>query len=233
MKRFYTTVTTAPSADGSAWQVMLDKRPLKTVGGRAQAVPTQALAAMLAGEWAAQGDEIDPAAFMLRDMADHAIDVVGPDRAAAVQNLLRFAETDTLCYRADPDEALHQRQLEVWEPLLAAAEARWDVHFDRISGVIHRPQPAETLKRLEAILAAQDNFTLAALTTLTSLAASLVIGWAALAPDAVAATLWAAANLEEDWQVELWGQDYEAAALRERRLATFTAAMAFARAARG
>lgn len=230
MKRFYKVAAVAREGDG--WRVTLDGRPVRSVGGRPQIVPSEALAAALAAEWADQGEEIDPAAFVLRDMADHALDVVGPDRATAIATLLRYAETDTLCYRAEDGEALHERQGEVWEPLLTAAEARWDVHFERISGVIHRPQPAATLKRLEAVLQAEDDFTLAALTTLTTLAASLVIGLAALAEDADPATLWDAANLEEDWQAELWGKDYEAEARRERRLGVFSAAVRFVRLAR-
>ena len=230
MKRFYKSAAAAPAAGG--WSVTLDTRPLKTVGGRPQVVPSEALAAALAAEWDAQGEDIDPATFVLRDMADHALDVVGPDRAAAIATLLRYAETDTLCYRAEPDEPLHERQLAVWEPLLVAAEARWDFHFERIGGVIHRAQPAATLARLEQVLAAEDDFALAALTTLTTLAASLVIGLAALAGESDAETLWAAANLEEDWQVEQWGQDYEAEARRAWRLSVFTAAMTFARLAR-
>ncbi len=71
-----------------------------------------------------------------------------------------------------------------------------------------------------------------ALTTLTTLAASLVIGLAALSGGADADTLWNAANLEEDWQAELWGKDHEAEARRARRLGAFGAAMRFARLAR-
>ena len=94
------------------------------------------------------------------------------------------------------------------------------------------PQPAATLARMQAVLEAESHFTLAALNTLTSLAASLVIALAALAPDAEAEALWDAANLEEDWQADLWGKDAEAEARRERRLAAFAAAMRFARLAR-
>ena len=39
----------------------------------------------------------------------------------------------------------------------------------------------------------------------------------------MANTLWDAANLEEDWQVEQWGADAEALARRNRREAEFTA----------
>jgi chaperone required for assembly of F1-ATPase len=225
MKRFYKEVAVAPDGDG--WRVLLDGRALKTQGGRAQVLPKQALAEAMAAEWARQGETIDPATLVLRDMADHAIDVIASDRAAVIADLLRYAETDTLCYRAEPDEPLAARQAELWEPLLKAAEARWDVHFERIAGVIHRPQPAATLARLEAVLTAKDDFTLAALTPLTTLAASLVTGLAALEPGADVPALWDAAQLEEDWQADLWGRDAEAEDRRERRFASFQAAVMF------
>ena len=231
MKRFWTEA--AVSETGGTFGVTLDGRAVKTQGGRVLAVPSSALAEALAAEWAAQGAVIDPAKFALRDLADLAIDVIAPDRAAAISALLRFAETDTLCYRAEPDEPLHQRQVELWEPLLSHAEARLDLHFSRISGVIHQPQPPETLRRLEQVLAAECDFALAALTTLASLAASLVIALAALQPGADPVALWNAANLEEDWQAELWGQDSDAMALRARRLGIFSAALLFAQMVRG
>lgn len=226
MKRFYKTVAAEPA--GGQWHVTLDGRPLKTVGKRPQLVPTRKLARALATEWDAQGEEIDPHSFVLRDMADYAIDVIGPDRANAVRALLPFVETDTLCYRGDAGEALHERQLAVWEPLLREAEGRFGVRFERVEGLIHRPQPTETLARLEAVLASLDHFTLAALRQLATLTASMIIGLAALEPDADPHELWNAANLEEDWQVELWGRDPEAMALRERRFGAFAAAMRFA-----
>ena len=230
MKRFYKAVTVAP--EGGEWRVLLDGRGIKTAQGKPQTVPSQALAEATAAEWAGQGEEIDPATFRFRDLADYAIDIAGPERAAVIAAMLRFAETDTLCYRADPDAALHQRQLEVWEPMLTVAEQRWDVHFERIDGIIHRSQPRATLARMARVLEAQDSFTLAALHTLASLAASLVVALAAIAPGAGAEALWNAANLEEDWQVELWGKDAEAEALRARRLAEFASAMRFAELAR-
>ncbi|MCX7865308.1 MAG: molecular chaperone [Novosphingobium sp.] len=230
MKRFYAQATTGEAEGG--WRVLLDGRPIRTVGGRPQVVPSRALAEAMAAEWAGQGEQIDPKSLLLRDLADFAIDVVAGDRAAIVAQLVRYAGTDTLCYRAEPDERLHARQLEIWEPLLADAERRWDVHFERINGIMHRSQPEGTLARMARLLEAEDSFSLAALHMLTSLAASLVIGLAAIAPGADATALWAAANLEEDWQAELWGRDDEAEARRQARFEAFAAAMRFAALAR-
>jgi chaperone required for assembly of F1-ATPase len=231
VKRFYKQVTVAPEADG--WRVLLDGRGIKTAGGRAQIVPTQPLADALAAEWAGQGDDIDAAAFRFRDLADFALDAVAPDRAQAIADILPYGETDTLCYRADPEDALYRRQLAVWDPLLTAAEVQLGVKFARVSGIVHKPHPEQTLERLRAVLDEECDFTLAALKMLSSLAASLVIALAAIRPAADAEALWNAANLEEDWQVELWGEDWEAAQLRQTRLEAFRLAMRFAEMVRG
>lgn len=231
MKRFYKEVSVA-GQDG-AWQVTLDGRAIRTVGGQPQKVPTKALAEALAAEWAAQGEEIDPTSFVLRDMADYALDVVGRDRAEAIASLLPYAETDTLCYRADPEDALFERQNEVWEPILAAAEVRHGIRMQRISGIMHKPQPAESLAALRARLEDADAFTLAALRNMASLAASLLIALEAAEPEADVAALWAAASLEEEWQADLWGRDWEAEERREKRAQAFALSAEFVGMVRG
>ena len=226
MKRFWREVTVEP--EGAGWQVALDGRRVKTAQARAQIVPTRALGEALADEWRAQAEDVNPAGFVLRDMADYAIDIVAVDPADAIRRILAYAEGDTLCYRAEPDEPLAARQRAAWEPLLKAAEQEDAVRFERVVGILHRPQPAATLVALRARLEQLDPFALAALQTLASIAASLVIGLAALEPGADATALFAASNLEEDWQAEQWGWDHEAEVTRARKLATFASAARFA-----
>ena len=229
IRRFYKDVTLGEVPGG--FQVMLDGRGIKTVGGAAQIVPTRALGEALAAEWARQGERIDPASLPLRDMADYAIDIVSPNPEGAAEGLLAYAETDTLCYRADPDEPLHARQQAVWEPLLAAFEAANGVALIRVSGVLHRPQPPATLAALRARLVRLDPFVLAGVEAMTKLAASLVTALCVLDArhEDEPRALWQAAGLEEEWQAELWGRDAEAEERRERREADFLRAAAFAR----
>jgi chaperone required for assembly of F1-ATPase len=233
IRRFYKDVTLAEHA--GAWQVMLDARGVKTVGGAPQFVPSEALGEALAAEWRRQGERIDPRSLPLRDMADYAIDMVAPDPAAVVRGLAAYAQTDTLCYRADPDEPLHARQQAEWEPLLARFEAAHGIMLTRVSGVLHRPQPPETLAVLESRLAALDPFVLAGVEAMAKLAASLVTALAALdaAHEDEPLALWRAVSLEEEWQAELWGRDAEAEERRARREADFLRACTFARLARG
>lgn len=239
MKRFYQEVTIRRVESGWAgtgwagrgWQVHLDHRPLRSQGGLAQIVPTRAAADLLAEEWRAQGrkmgDALDPCAFVLRDLADHAIDIVGPDRAGQIARLLAFASSDTLCYRAGPDDPIHQRQLELWEPLVSGFERRHQISLRRIIGIIPQPQEAQALSRIEARLQGEDAFTLATLGALATLSASLIVPLALRDGDGEAEALFAAANCEEDWQAERWGKDPEAEARRAQRLASFRQAARF------
>ena len=230
MRRFWREVTLEPEGDG--WQVALDGRRVKTAQRRAQIAPTFALGDALAAEWRAQGDEVSAAGFAFRDMADYAIDIVAVDPADAIRRILAYAEGDTLCYRAEPDEPLGVRQRAAWEPLLKAAETTYGVKFERTVGILHRAQPGATLAVLRTHLQTLDPFALAAQQTLASLAASLVIGLAALQADADGEVLFAASNLEEDWQAEQWGWVDDAEDLRARKLATFIGAARFAGLAR-
>ena len=232
MKRFYKTVDVR-EADGG-WQVALDGRPMKTVGAAQQVVSSEALARALAQEWDEQGEDIDPARFVFRDMADYAIDVIAADPDAIADKLVAFGDTDTLLYRADPDEPLYARQQTEWEPLVGAFERREDIELVRVSGIMHRPQHEASMAKLRARLAGLDAFTLAGMDALTSLSASLVVALSTLDAESEeqALILWRAASLEEDWQAEQWGRDEEAEERRARRQADYLKASEFVRAAR-
>ncbi len=227
MKRFYTDVAVA-EVDGG-WQVTLDSRGVKTVKGSPQVLPTVSLAERMVTEWENQGEKLDPKTLPMRDMADYALDIVAPDPAALADKLSTYGDTDTLLYRADPEDALYARQQEVWEPIIATFEEREGVLFSRISGIVHRPQSEETLAKLRGKLNAADPFALAGIEAMTTLSASLITGLSASLPDADPTSLWDAASLEEEWQADLWGRDQEAEERRAKRQADFLLAFEFTR----
>ncbi len=224
-------VQEAASADASGWQVTLDGRGMKTVKGTPQIVPNEGLARALAGEWERQGETIDPTLFPMRDTADYALNIVAADPVAVASKLVDYSDTDTLLYRADPQDALYARQLEVWEPIVTRFEAREDVVFTRVSGIIHHPQSEAAITRLRNRLIGLDPFVLAGVEVITNLAASLITGLSASETDDQdeAAALWSAACLEEEWQFELWGRDEEEEERRAVRKADFLTAHTFIR----
>lgn len=225
MKRFYTDVAVVP-ADGG-WTIQLDGRPVRTPARAPLALPTPALADAVAAEWHGQGENVDPAIMPMTGLANAAIDHVAPKPADFAAGVARYAQSDLLCYRADGPEALVARQAAAWDPLLDWARARYDVAFAVTQGIIPVPQPDETLARLGAAVAALDPFRLTGLSTLVTLSGSLVCGLAVVEGGHDPAAVWQAAEIDEAWQVEQWGEDAEAAARSARRAADFATASGF------
>lgn len=224
MKRFYKQVSVEPAEGGHA--IRLDGRGVKTPARADLVLPTSALAHAVAAEWDAQA-EIDPRRMPLTGLANAAIDRIAPDPAVFAQGLAVYAETDLLCYRADSPTELVARQAAEWDPLLDWARGRYDVHFETVAGIVHRPQPDETVTRLAAAVAAHDPFHLAALQPLVTIAGSLIIALAVAEGRIDVEKAFAAAHLDELWQVEQWGEDELATQAREHHRADFKAAARF------
>jgi chaperone required for assembly of F1-ATPase len=223
MKRVYTTVTTRRI--GGGWGVALDGRPMRTPGKNELVLPSEVLAAAIAEEWDAQREEIRPATMPLTRLAATAIDRTAAQRDLVVAETANYADTDLLCYRADHPPALAARQHAVWQPLIDWAGWRYGAALAVTRGILPARQSPATLKAFAAIVAAQDEFHLTALYTLTLTCGSLVIALAIFDGRLDAASAFAASQLDETFQIEAWGEDAEAAA-RRRNIAADIAATA-------
>ncbi len=221
MKRFWERVDIV---DGG---IRLDDRPVKTPGRLPLVLPTPALAELVADEWRMVTGEVDPRTMPATGLANAAIERIAPDPRAFAAGLAKYGETDLLCYRAETPTPLVERQAASWDPPLDWARRRYDVRIDTTAGIVHRPQPPATIARLGEAIAAQDAWTLAALSPVVTITGSLVLSLAlaegAMTPDAV----WTAAQVDEDWQAEQWGEDTLAAATTAAHRCDFDAAARF------
>src|SRR5206468_980277 len=127
VKRFWKHVSS--EAEGDAWAIRLDGRPVKTPARLPLGVPTPALAEAIAREWSDVGEKVDPRSMPLTGLANAAIDRVAPVREAFARSLAEYAQGDLLCYRADGPRPLLERQEEHWDGLLAWARRRYDIDF--------------------------------------------------------------------------------------------------------
>lgn len=221
MKRFWSDVTVTP--DGIA----LDARPVRTPGRQPLVVPSTALADAIADEWRAVGETVDPRAMPLTGLANASIDRVSAHPQDFIDSTARYGESDMLCYRADTPSELVARQSAAWDPVVDWARARYDIHVAVTTGIVHLPQPPETLERLHDAVAARTSFELAALSKLGSLTGSLLLtlAWAEAAIGTEG--YWQAAELDENWQAEKWGSDAIAQAAQADRRNTFDATTRF------
>ena len=227
-KRFYADVSVAAETDG-AFSVRLDGKPVRTPGRALLALPTAAAAGLVASEFDAQQDVIDPVSMPVLRLANTALDGVAGEGQAVIDDIMRYSSSDLLCYRAEGPQELIERQAVAWDPVLNWVRTALGVRFWLAEGVMHVEQPREAVSAVGAWLEQRhDPFRLAALHVITTLTGSallaLCVQAGAIAPD----DAWAAAHVDEDWNIEQWGEDDEAFARRAARRVDFDAAVALA-----
>lgn len=220
-KRFYNAAAVANREDGT-FEIQLDGRSIKTPAGRALAVPSRALADAIAEEWNAQGEEIAPATLPLTRLANSAIDGVAGREGEVVQDILNYAATDLLCYRASSPAGLAAEQKQLWDPILSWVRAEYDAPFTVGTGVTHIEQPQASLDAIRRVLSSLDPFKLAALHVMTTLTGSALIALAHAKGFLDTEAAWLAANVDETWQASHWGADFEAAQRQKNRSAEFS-----------
>lgn len=221
-KRFYDAVAVAQEETG--FGLRLDGRSVRTPMRHRLDMPARALAEAVAAEWDAQTEVINPARMPLTRLANTALDRVEPDPARIVEEIVEYAGTDLLCYRAEAPEGLVERQNAAWDPLLRWAAQELGARLAATVGIMHQPQPEGSLQRVRERLAGTDSFALAAIHNATTLTGSAIIALALEAEAVSTEDAWAAAHVDEDWQIDQWGRDAEAAARRARRHEEFAAA---------
>ncbi|MBR1124099.1 ATPase [Bradyrhizobium lablabi] len=220
-KRFYTSAGIA-EADGG-FSITLDGRPIKTPSGKVVIAPRKEIADAIAAEWAAQGETIDPLTMPLTRFANSVVEAV-VDRADVVaDDAAKYLGTDLLFYRAGHPEALVAKEAAHWDPIVFWAAESLGAHFMLSEGILHVQQPESAIAAARKAFP-NDPWSIAALHVVTTLTGSALLALALAhevqGPDAI----WAAAHVDEDWNIEKWGIDEEVAARRAAREVDFRAA---------
>lgn len=224
-KRFW-KATAAVETEGG-YKIELDGRPVKTPAKTLLVVPSADMAAAVAAEWDAQQDLIDPLTMPVTRGANAALDKVSIQRDEVIEMLAAYGDADLLCYRAVGPEELIARQAAEWDPLLAWARDSFGVKLTTAEGVMHIAQDPRNLVRLTAELNKMTAFQIAAAHDLISLSGSLVIALAVIEKHLTAEQGWAVSRLDEEWQLEKWGEDEDARALESIKRQSFYDAAKF------
>ena len=220
-KRFYKLAAIEP--DGELFALALDGRRARTPARNALTLPSAPLAQALAAEWNAQAEYIDPGEMPLTRLVNSAFDGVAREMDATAAEIVKYAGSDLLCYRAGEPQALAAEQSERWDPLIAWAREALGARFHLAEGVMFVDQPAETKHVIAAAVARivgdgpAASLRAAALNVVTTLTGSALIALALAHRRLTAQEAWSLAHLDEDFQMRAWGADSEALARRERR----------------
>lgn len=207
MKRFYKDTGVEEGEDG--FRVLLDGKPMRTPAKAILVVPTRALADAIAAEWAAVPEkaEINAAHLPLTRLAATGIDRVVARRDDVIADTAKYAGSDLLCYRATAPDSLVRLQQDLWQPLLDWAAERHGARLVTADGIGFVDQPEDAKATLHEAVSAHGDLALSALYNLTHTAGSVVIALAVSDGRLDAAGAFAAAQMDELYQVDRWGDD--------------------------
>jgi chaperone required for assembly of F1-ATPase len=212
-RRFYRRVDVAPAKQG--WQITLDGKFLRSPAKADLILPTERLAMAVQAEWAAQQDRILPHTMPLMQLASTTIDRVAHNHAKVAAEAAGYAGSDLLCYRVDHPEELATRQTQIWQPLLDWANHRFDTALQATTGIIAIAQSPASLAQYERVVQALGPWHLTAVASLTGSTGSLVLALAILEQQLTPEQAVQAAQLDELFQAERWGNDAEAVQRRQ------------------
>ena len=225
-KRFYEQVSIhkQPTGDDatqdskSSFNIHLDGRNVKTPARNILGLPNKPSAEIVAAEWEAQEKSIDAATMPATRLVNTAIDGIAADPQAVLEDMLKYAGSDLLCYRASSSPELIELQNKQWDPVLDWINEEFGSHFETTQTLIQVEQTREAIASISVALRKwQDPISIGALHTFTTLTGSVFLALAIASRQMSAEKAWKIANLEEDWNNRTWGEDYEAKKRRDNR----------------
>jgi chaperone required for assembly of F1-ATPase len=220
--RFYKSAKVGAAGEGG-FPILLDGRPVRTPARAPLAAPSRELAQALVDEWDARRDVVDPARMPLTRLANAIIDGVVKNPGPVAAEIEKYLGSDLLFYRAGEPEGLVAGQAKYWDPILQWARETFGAHFVLTEGITFAAQPAEAVAAAAKAIP-RDPWRLGAVNSATALTGSALLGLALAAGRLDADAAWAAAHVDEDWNMAQWGRDEQALKRRAERFAEMQAA---------
>ncbi|MBR0872807.1 ATPase [Bradyrhizobium tropiciagri] len=225
-KRFYTSAGVAEADSG--FSITLDGKPIRSPSGKPVVVPARAIAEAAAAEWNAQGETLDPMTMPLTRLANSVVEGVIDRVDEVAEDAAKFLGSDLLFYRAGHPDTLIAREAQHWDPIVFWAADSLGAHFVLAEGIMHVGQPEAAIKAARAAFPT-DPWSVAAFHVVTTLTGSALLALALAHGFRDEDQVWAAAHVDEDWNIEQWGVDEEVASRRAARLVDFRAAASMLR----
>ncbi len=208
-RKFYTSVEVS---DSNA--ILLDGRPVKTPMKNMLAMPNRSLADVVAAEWIAQNAVIDTTTMPITKLANTALDRATAERENVLVEIVEYAGSDLVCYWADRPPELLALQRENWQPIIDWANVTLAANFTHATGITHVEQNDASLVAVRRHIEGLGPWVLTGVYLLMTLTGSSLLALMLQTGQIGADAGWAAAHVDEDYQISQWGEDHEAIARR-------------------
>ena len=208
MSKFrYNDLVIENSVDGSC-VIRVNGEFFKTPNGETVAGNSQLIEAV-AEELRAQNKELSFQDMPLTRYIFTVFDRVRRRRDPIINEIVRYAETDLLCYRVSNPQELVKRQEDLWQPLLDWGKDKYGIELIKSVETISILQNPNTLGKVRRIIKSLNNFSLTGMYNGVALSGSVIVGLAILERQLTTEQAWKISTLEESWQLERWGHDSE------------------------
>lgn len=206
-KRFYKDVTIA--SDEGGWLVKLDGRTLKTPGKITLLVPNEKAAQLIAAEWDAQTEYIQPEIMPVTRLLNVTVEQTPDNREALIAEARKYAGTDVLCYREGEIRLYHEEQIQKWDPVLAWA-AEQGAALKTTDTLIAIKQDEAALDAVADFAKTLPDMQLTLFVHLVAVYGSAILAMAVMKSHLTGDAAFDLSRLDELWQIKYWGEDDEA-----------------------
>ena len=205
MKRFYTMVSHRKT--DVQYQILLDAKPINTPFKNTLHVFQQGLADALVKEWSSQVDKIVPDTMPLTQIVSTKIDKVSNERAQMSAEVLKFFNTDLLCYRTDAPAELLRAQENAWDPVLKWFAQRFGSELETTQTLVALKQSQAAHDAIRVYVEALDDDRFTILQMITPLAGSIILAMAFIEGEVGGQKLFDCTHVEEAFKAEIYNEE--------------------------
>ncbi len=202
MKRFYKFVSIEKTQGG--YHILLDGKSIKTKSGAHLCAPTEKIALLIMQEWSDQIDNISPDTMPFTQILNTKIDRISRERTTMSAYVLKYLDTDLICYFADKPQTLIDQQKDKWQIWIDWFEREFGYRLQTTTGLAALTQDAGAHDAIAKYVAAlnDDHFTI--LQLVTSVSGSLILGLAMVKGAANAQQIFDACFVEENFREAMY-----------------------------
>ena len=130
-------------------------------------------------------------------------------RCVIKKSIIKYLDTDLVCYRANKETELEKMQSKYWDPYIDFCKRKFELNFKKNYTVMPLIQEIANTDKVAKVLDNMDKYTLTAFFFLVEVTNSIIISLNILYKNVSYNLVWRDCNLEDEYNQLKWGTDEE------------------------
>ena len=206
MKRFYKLVSTEKQ-NNNEYGIFLDGKPVLTRARKTLLAPNETVAYAVVKEWQAQGEDILPDTMPITQILNTRIDRVANAREAMTAAVIKYLDTDLVCYSCEMPEELGAIQEKTWKPFRDSFAQIFGQELQTTKSLFALKQDEKLASKVKDYVSKLDDDRFTILQIITSASGSIVIAMALMENKTGVEEMMKACFVEEDYRDEIYNAE--------------------------